>query len=101
VNGLLRFHRGVELEIKGEVVRVQSGSVALRLTACRIPSSIILAEQKEPVRRNPMVDGASARSEACAAAGPRRGYSASFPAAPHSDKERAPRCCEWGEGRLR
>jgi hypothetical protein len=56
MSGLLRFHRGVELEIEGEVVRVQSGSVALRLTAGRIPFSIILAEQKELVRRYPLVD---------------------------------------------
>ncbi|MGD8276698.1 MAG: PilZ domain-containing protein [Gemmatimonadota bacterium] len=56
VNGLLRFHRGTELDIEGEVVRVQNGSVALNLTTNRIPFSVILAEQKELLRRYPMID---------------------------------------------
>jgi len=56
VNGLLRFHRGTELEIEGEIVRVQSSSVALNLTTTRIPFSVILAEQKELLRRYPLID---------------------------------------------
>ncbi len=56
VRGLLRFHRGTELEIEGDVVRVQNGSVALNLTVNRIPFSVILTEQKELLRRYPMID---------------------------------------------
>jgi len=56
VRGLLRFHSGTEFDVEGEVVRVQSGSVALDLVTDRIPFSVILAEQKALLRRYPIID---------------------------------------------
>jgi hypothetical protein len=46
VRGRIRFKRGEEVEIAGEVVRVQNELVAWRLTEARIPLATIIAEQR-------------------------------------------------------
>ena len=46
VLGRVRFRRGVEVDISGRVVRVQEGTVALRLDLPGIPMAMILDEQR-------------------------------------------------------
>ena len=46
VQGTLRFHRGEEVEVEGEVVRVQDEQVALHLSVRPIPMGRIIEEQR-------------------------------------------------------
>lgn len=46
VHGVLRFKRGAETEVEGDVVRVQGEHAALHLKVSGIPLSIILDEQR-------------------------------------------------------
>ena len=46
VAGRVRFHRGVEIAVSGEVVRVQDGTVALWFRTEAIPYSEMVAERE-------------------------------------------------------
>jgi hypothetical protein len=46
VQGLLKFRRGAEADVEGDVVRVQADHAALHLKVAGIPLSIILDEQR-------------------------------------------------------
>jgi hypothetical protein len=46
VQGRLRFRRGVELEVQGEVVRVQDGAIAVWFDPASISFGEMIAEQR-------------------------------------------------------
>lgn len=46
VAGRMRFSRGLEVPVSGEVVRVQDGTVALRFRTEAIPSAEMVAERE-------------------------------------------------------
>ena len=46
IRGVVRFHDGVEVEIEGEVIRVQNGQVVVHFTGSRIPFTVIIDEQR-------------------------------------------------------
>lgn len=55
LSGRVRFRRGREVEIVGEVVRVMRGEVAVRFTAAGIPMAVMFDEQRFLRARYPML----------------------------------------------
>ncbi len=53
IKGILRFRRGAQVVIEGEVVRVHETGIALHLRR-EIPFSVLLAEQRYLHKRYPM-----------------------------------------------
>jgi hypothetical protein len=46
MTGLVRFQRGVEVDVEGDVIRIQEGQVAIHLTRREIPLGVIYDEQR-------------------------------------------------------
>ena len=53
LHGTVRFRRGEEVPVTGEIVRVQDGYAAVRLDPPGVPLRIILEEQKFLLRHYP------------------------------------------------
>jgi hypothetical protein len=46
VRGVLTFHRGAQVVVEGEVVRIQGDQVAVHLSVTPVPLGLILDEQR-------------------------------------------------------
>jgi hypothetical protein len=54
LHGIVRFSNGLEVSIRGTVVRVQDGAVAVQFAGKGIPMGIIMREQLDLLARYPM-----------------------------------------------
>ncbi|MCI0434065.1 MAG: PilZ domain-containing protein [Gemmatimonadetes bacterium] len=54
VLGVVQFRRGVEIAVEGRIVRIEGDVAAIHFTAFGIPFGVILAEQRDLLRRYPM-----------------------------------------------
>ena len=54
IRGLVQFRRGTEIQVEGRIVRIDGEFAALHFNALGIPFGIILAEQRDLLRRYPM-----------------------------------------------
>ncbi len=54
IRGVVQFRRGTEIRVEGQIVRIDGEFAALHFTSVGIPFGIILAEQRDLLRRYPM-----------------------------------------------